>query len=50
MLMDFIFIRAIMKLKMVNSMNYDSNWSKKLKEICTKSKFNLKGWIHVVKT
>jgi len=36
--MDFTFIRAIMKLKKANPIKFESNWSKKSKEIYTKSK------------
>ena len=38
--MDFI-TRAMMKLKKANSIKFESNWSKKPKEIYTKSKSNL---------
>ena len=39
-LMDFTFARAMMKLKKANPIKFKSNWSKKLMEICTKSKSN----------
>ena len=38
--MDFTFTRVIMKSKKVNPIKFKSNWSKELKEICTKSKSN----------
>ena len=40
-LMDFTFTRAMMKSKKVNPIKFKSNWSKKSKEICTKSMSNL---------
>ena len=39
--MDFTFTRAMMKSKKANLIKFESNWSKELKEICTKSKLNL---------
>ena len=39
--MDFNFTRAIMKLNKDNSIKFEFNWSKELKEICIKSKSNL---------
>ena len=38
--MGFTFTRAMIKLKKANPIKFKSNWSKKSKEICTKSKFN----------
>ena len=35
--MDFTFTRAMMKAKKANPIKFESNWSKKSKEICTKS-------------
>ena len=34
------FYKAMMKLKNVNPIKFESNWSKESKEICTKSKSN----------
>ena len=39
--MEFIFTREIMKLKKVNLIKFESNWSKESKEIYIKSKSNL---------
>ena len=39
-LIDFTFTRAMMKLKKINPIKFESNWSKESKKICTKSKSN----------
>ena len=39
-LMDFTFIRAMMKSKKANPIKFKSNWSKESKEIFIKSKSN----------
>ena len=39
-LIDFTFTGAMIKLKKAIPIKFKSNWSKELKEICTKSKSN----------